>query len=58
MAFCLVFSAFACFVSAVIWWTSEDIDLVDYLFILGGPVVFWAVAYLIGLYVSDDAYGA
>lgn len=55
---CLVFFAFACLVSAVIWWTSEDPDLIDYLTILGSPLVFGSVAYLIGLYVSDDSYGA
>jgi hypothetical protein len=58
MAFCLIFFAFASLVSVVIWWTSKDIDLIDYLFILGSPLVFGAVAYFIGLYVSDDAYGA
>ncbi len=55
---CIGFSAFACLVSAVIWWNAEDLDLVDYIFIFGGPIVFGVVAYLIGLRVSDDAFGA
>ena len=55
---CLFFSVFACLFSAVIWWTSEDLDLVDYVIMLGSPFVFGAVSYLIGLHVSDDAYGA
>jgi sugar phosphate permease len=57
-AFCIIFSAFACLVSAVIWWTAETLAFMDYILIIGGPIVFGAVAYLIGLHVSDDAFGA
>jgi len=39
---CLVFSAVACLVSAVIWWTSEDLDLIDHLIVSGSPFVFGA----------------
>jgi len=55
---CLFFSAVACLVSAVIWWTSEDLDLIDHLIVSGSPFAFGAVSYLRGLHVSDDAYGA
>ena len=57
-ALCILFTAFACLVSAAIWWTSDSLDAVDYVFIFGGPIAFGALAYFIGRHVSDDAYGA
>lgn len=40
-------------VSAIIWFTGEHSDFVDYLFIFGFPPVFAAVAYIIGFYIPD-----
>jgi hypothetical protein len=57
-ALCILFTSFACLVSAVIWCKAESLAVMDYIFIFGAPLVFGAAAYGIGLYVSDDAYGA
>ena len=58
LALGLLFAAFTSLVSAVIWWQTDELEVIHYLIILGAPVGFGTVAYLIGLYVSDDAYGA
>lgn len=58
LALGLLFAAFTSLVSAVIWWQTDELEVIHYLVILGAPVGFGTVAYLIGLYVSDDAYGA
>ena len=54
----IFFTSFACLVSAVVWWKTESPGTLDYIFIFGAPLVFGAAAYGIGLFVSDDAYGA
>lgn len=53
-AFAVLFGSFAILVSAIIWFTGEHSDFVDYLFIFCFPPVFAAVAYFIGFYIPDE----
>ncbi len=55
---CLFFSSFACLVSVLVWWTTEDLDLIDHVIMWGSPIVLGVVSYLMGFHVSDDADGA
>jgi hypothetical protein len=57
-AFALLFGGFGCAVSIVIFLTGDVVDHIDWLFIVGFPIVFSVLAYFIGLHVSDDADGA
>ena len=54
-SFALLFGGFAAITSIVIFFTEEDFDLVDRVFIGGFSIVFSRLAYFLGLHVLGQA---